>query len=74
MARYVLASKLPPRGREAQRRLHRLLRRHGSRILVLAIVVELENPRQAAALARHYGLHPMQLPPELFLQDWPRRP
>ena len=58
----VLVS-LEPRPRD----IWRLLRRHNGRILAVAIVIELEDPRQAAGLARAYGLRPAQVLPELLV-------
>ncbi len=49
------------------RRLWRLLRRHS--VLAVAVVVELDEPRAAGALAKAYNARPVQLPPELLLVD-----
>ncbi len=47
--------------------LRKLLRRHNGRILAVAIVLEVESPQLVPALARHYGLKPLQLPASLFI-------
>ncbi|MEB3861457.1 MAG: hypothetical protein GSR84_04465 [Desulfurococcales archaeon] len=46
--------------------LRKLLRIYNGRILAVAILLEVENPRQIGALARHYGLKPLELPASLF--------
>jgi len=47
--------------------LWKLLRRHNGRILAVAVVIEVDNPQLVPALARHYGLKPLQLPASLFI-------
>ena len=61
----VLVS-VEPRPRD----IYRLLRRHNGRILAVAIVIELENPHQAAGLSRAYGLRPVAVPPALLIQPY----
>lgn len=63
----VLALVGPLDSREAQKRLRRLLRRHQGRILGIAVIIQAESPRQAAAIARNYGLTTLSLPPELLV-------
>ena len=57
-----------PLGPQELRLLWRLLRRHGSRVLAVALVVELD-PGQAGGLAKGYGLRPLRLPASLLLED-----
>ena len=49
------------------KRLRKLLKRHNGRVLAVAVVLEVESPQQVSALARHYGLQPLQLPASLFI-------
>ncbi len=62
----VLVS-VEPRPRD----IWRLLKRHNGRILAVAIVIELESPRQAAGLSKAYRLRPVQVPPGLLLPQEP---
>jgi len=48
--------------------LRKLLRRHNSRILAVAVVLEVDNPQLVPALARHYGLRPVSIPASLFVE------
>ena len=41
--------------RGASRKLQRLLRRHGDKVLLVVVVVEFDSPGQAGALAKAYG-------------------
>jgi len=47
--------------------LRKLFRRHNGRILAVVVVLEVDNPQLVPALARHYGLKPLQLPASLFI-------
>jgi len=58
-----------PLGPRELKALRRLLRRHNGRILAVAIVIALEDPRQAGPLARAYHARPLQVPPQLLLEQ-----
>ena len=56
-------------GRESERQLLRLLRRHRDRILAVALVVAAESQQQLGGLAKAYQLRPLRLPASLLLED-----
>ncbi len=55
--------------RDAERELRKLLKRHGDKVLAVAVIVRVDSDRQVGALARHYRLRLSSLPAQLLLEQ-----
>ncbi len=56
--------------KQSQKRLRRLLKRHGDRVRAVAIVLELEQPEQlGGGLLAAYNARALRIPPELLVRD-----
>ncbi len=55
-------------GREAERELRKLLKRHGDKILAVAVIMQ-ASEKQVAAIIKHYDLRPVNIPAAILLKE-----
>lgn len=55
--------------KHSQKRLRRLLKRHGDRVKAVAVVLELDQPAQLRGLVAAYNARALRIPPELLVSS-----
>ena len=55
--------------KQSQKRLRRLVKRHGDRVRAVAVVLELDQPEQLGGLLAAYNARALRIPPELLVSE-----